>query len=207
MAQAAATVVASTVSPYIGPIRPGHTVALMFEESGTARLFAFPFTSLADAEAAEQLLDFYNHPLQCADCRRPFKRTASTCFTYIFTCPHWPDDTPGSDSAPNRAVEAIASPFSPEPICPPLGNVLVVKQAASDIAEDQPMPRAEAMALPLTDVSRGDFADISRYLVEFLPAMWTVDVDGWRYFVRDEVTDSVRMPEGRRVFPLRVPDA
>ncbi|KAJ7054916.1 hypothetical protein C8F01DRAFT_1342508 [Mycena amicta] len=207
MAQAASTIDSPAVPPYVGPIRPGHTVALIFETSGTARLFAFPFTSLAEAEAAEDLLDFYNHPLQCADCRRPFKRTPSACFTYIFTCPHWPDDAPDSESAPNRAIEASASPFSPEPVHPPLGNVLVVKQAASDIAEDQPIPRAEAMELPLTDVTVSDLADINRYLVEFLPAMWTVDVDGWRYFVRDDVADNVRTPEGRRVFPLRVPDA
>ncbi|KAJ7059173.1 hypothetical protein C8F01DRAFT_1085017 [Mycena amicta] len=257
MAQAASTIDSPAVPPYMGPIRPGHTVALIFETSGTARLFAFPFTSLAEAEAAEDLLAFYNHPLQCADCRRPFKRTPSACFTYIFTCPHWPDDAPDSESAPNRAIEASASPFSPEPVhppvkngvpasplppvacldtkrnqsgstphcgeptrsqrvpgqvevgkpkrigdegqdrehqgrvgpsfmTPPLGNVLVVKQAASDIAEDQPIPRAEAMELPLTDVTVSDLADINRYLVEYaVPGYLEPDLTYVQVFARD----------------------
>ncbi|KAJ7053018.1 hypothetical protein C8F01DRAFT_1090098 [Mycena amicta] len=121
----------------------------------------------------------------------------------------------GPSSAPQAPVSPTSSHALTGPmtlpilkrIHPPLGNVLVVKQAASDIAEDQPILRAEAMALPLTDVTVGDLADINRYLVEFLPAMWTVDVDGWRYFVRDEAADNVRTPEGQRVFPLRVPAA
>ncbi|KAJ7066085.1 hypothetical protein C8F01DRAFT_1248130 [Mycena amicta] len=191
---------------YMGPIRPGHTVAMMFEESGTSRLFAFPFTKLADAEAADRLLDFPNHPIQCSECMRPFKRTSTACFTYIFTCPHWPDDTP--DPTPNRAIAAILLSFSSEPLHPPLGNVLVVKQTplAPGIADDQPVPRAEAMALPLSDITLADLEDIKRYLVEYLPAMWTAGVDGWRYFVLDEVADKIRTSGGQRVFGLRVPE-
>ncbi|KAJ7050753.1 hypothetical protein C8F01DRAFT_1263639 [Mycena amicta] len=207
MSQAPAVAAPTPVLPYMGPIRPGHTVALIFEQSGTTRLFAFPFTTLADAAAADQLLDFYNHPLQCGDCRRPFKRTTTGCLTFIFTCPHWPDDTPDSES--NRAVAAVIPSISSQRMDSPLGNVLVVKQAAlaPSLPDDQPVPRAQVMALPLVDVTLADLPDIRRYLVEFLPAMWTVDEDGWRYFIQDEAAEGVRAPNGERIFKLRGPQS
>nr|GAT46268.1 predicted protein [Mycena chlorophos] len=193
--------------PYNGPVPPNHAVALRYEEDGTRRFFDFPFPSLAAAEDEDKFLDLENHPLQCTECRRPFRAFEAVSFTLIFTCPHWPDDS--MDSFPNEAVKAIIPPRF-DYLTAPLGDVIAVKQHAvpADI-KDEDFSQADGLALRLVNIELDDLPVVNLMLCEAMHRLWDTAVDGWRYFVPDEAASRLTTPgpDGRftRVFPLVTP--
>ncbi|KAJ7051046.1 hypothetical protein C8F01DRAFT_1263311 [Mycena amicta] len=187
----------TAVAPFVGPILPGGTVALLYpQDDRIPRLVSWPVASLGGARDHSGIPYFDQNPASCPFCSRPYQLLSIGAISLLFTCLHLDDDAdPVSTNA--SALEVLERFDSVHR--PPLGNVIALKYSRPALPLEAPS-KADLFNIPLVPVLPSDVDTIDEMLIDACFQILRVKGD-WTPFVSSQEALRAVHEDGSRVWP------